>query len=70
MAERDERHPERDLADDEVEPFIREAVERLARLPGARPGSRVVAVDPDASEDDVYRDLLVALEGVGPDGGP
>ena len=70
MAERDERHPERDLADDEVEPFIREAVERLARLPGARPGSRVVAVDPDASEDDVYRDLLVALEGAGPDGGP
>ena len=61
MAERDERHPERDLADDEVEPFIREAVDRLARLPGTRPGSRVVAVDPDASEEDVYRRLLVAL---------
>lgn len=64
-----QRHPERDLADDEVEPFIREAVDRLARLPDLRPASRVVPVDPDLSAQDVYDRLLVAVdEGVG-DGG-
>jgi len=70
MVERGQRHPERDLAADEVEPIIREAVERLARLPERRPASRVVPVDPDASEDDVYGRLLAAVdEGVGDDGG-
>jgi predicted kinase len=62
MAERGERHPERDIADADVEAFILDAVDRLARLPAARPGSRIVPVEFGASEDDVYRRLLTVLD--------
>jgi predicted kinase len=61
MAEHLERHPERDIADGCVEAFILEAVDRLARLPTARPGSRVVRVGPEASEDEISRRLLSIL---------
>ena len=44
MTERDERHPERDIADGDVEAFILDAVDRLTRLPTARPESRIVPV--------------------------
>lgn len=59
--ERDERHPERDIPDAEVEAFIMDAVERLSRLPAARPQSRLVPVAPGVSEDEIYRHLLLAL---------
>ena len=65
MAERGERHPERDIADEDVEPFILDAVERLTRLPTARPGSLVIPVEPDASPDEVYRRLCSVLDGEG-----
>ena len=61
MAERGERNPERDIADADVETFILDAVERLTRLPTARPESRVIPVDLEASEDEVYRRLRSAL---------
>ncbi len=61
MAERAERHPERDIADADVEGFIVDAVARLLRLPTARPKSRLIAVDLDTSEDEVYRRLLMVL---------
>jgi predicted kinase len=61
MAERGERHPERDIADADVESFILDAVERLNRLPTARPESRVIPVDLEASEDEVYRRLCSVL---------
>jgi predicted kinase len=61
MSERDERHPERDIADADVEAFIGDAVDRLARLPAARPESRIVPVATGASEEEMYRRLLVAL---------
>lgn len=64
LAERGERHPERDIADADVEAFIVDAVERLTRLPTARPDSLVVPVDPEASEDEVYRRLCSVLDGV------
>ena len=38
MTERGEDHPERDIADADVEAFILDAVDRLTRLPTARPG--------------------------------
>ena len=56
------RHPERDIADADVEAFIVDAVERLTRLPTARPQSRIVPVAPEASKDEVYRRLLSALD--------
>ena len=56
-----ERHPERDIADDCVEAFVLDAVDRLTRLPTARPQSRVVSVAPDATEDEIYRRLLSVL---------
>lgn len=62
MAERDERHPERDLPDADVEAFIGDAVDRLARLPTARPRSRIVSVELGASEDEMYRRLLDVLD--------
>jgi len=62
MAERGERHPERDIADADVEGFIADAVARLARLPAARPESLVIPVDPEATEDDVYRRLRLRLD--------
>jgi predicted kinase len=62
MAERGERHPERDILDSDVEAFIVDAVDRLARLPATRPESRVVRVEFGASEDDVYRHLLAVLD--------
>jgi predicted kinase len=61
MTERGERHPERDIADGDVEAFILDAVERLTRLPTARPESLVIPVDPEAPEDEVYRRFLVVL---------
>ena len=63
MDERGERHPERDIADVEVEAFVHDAVERLTRLPTARPGSQVIPVERAASEDEVYRRLCSVLDG-------
>ena len=57
MTERGERHPERDIADADVEAFILDAVDRLTRLPTARPESRVIPVALEASQDEVYRRL-------------
>jgi predicted kinase len=62
MTERGERHPERDIADADIEQFVLDAVDRLARLPTARPQSRVVPVALDASEDEIYDRLLSALD--------
>jgi hypothetical protein len=62
LIERGVHHPERDIADADVETFIRDAVERLTRLATARPQSRIVPVALDASEDEVYRRLLSVLE--------
>ena len=61
MTERGERHPERDIADADVEAFILDAVDRLTRLPAARPESRLIPVDHEASEDEVYRHLRSPL---------
>jgi hypothetical protein len=61
MAERGERHPELDIADADVEPFIVDAVERLTRMPTARPGSQVIPVAAETSEDDVFGRLLAIL---------
>jgi hypothetical protein len=61
FAERGERHPERDIPDAEVEAFIVDAVQRLTRLPMARPESRIVHVAPEVSEDEIYRHLLSVL---------
>ena len=61
MADRGEHHPERDIADGDVEPFVVDAVQRLARLPTVRTGSRIVQVAADASEDEVYRRLLSSI---------
>lgn len=61
MTERGEHHPERDIADADVEAFIRDAVDRLARLPTARPESQIVPVAVEASEDEMYRRLLSVL---------
>jgi predicted kinase len=61
MTERGERHPERDIADGDVEAFILDAVDRLTRLPTARPESRIVPVSREASEDEIYRRLLSVL---------
>ena len=62
MIERGERHPERDIADADVEAFILDAVDRLARLPTARSESRIVPVALGASEDEIYRRLLSVLD--------
>ena len=51
LTERDEHHPERDIADADVEAFILDAVERLTRLPTARPESRIIRVEAGTSED-------------------
>jgi predicted kinase len=61
FAERGERHPERDIPDTEVEAFIVDAVDRLGRLPTARPQSRIVPAALGVSEDDIYRHLLSTL---------
>ena len=61
MNERGERHPERDIADTDVEAFILDAVDRLTRLPTARPASRIVPVALDTTEDEIYRRLLSVL---------
>jgi hypothetical protein len=61
MAQRGERHPERDIADADVETFILNAGDRLTRLPTARPESRVIPVDLEASEDEIYRRLCSVL---------
>jgi hypothetical protein len=54
-------HPERDIADADVEAFIVDAVERLTQLPTARPGSLIVPIEREASEGEVYRRLLLIL---------
>ena len=46
MTERGEMHPDRDIADADVEAFIVDAVDRLHRLPTARPASRIIPVAP------------------------
>ncbi len=61
MVGRGERHPERDIADTDVDAFIRDAVERLERLPARRPATRIIPVGPDDGEADVYRRLLSVL---------
>jgi hypothetical protein len=62
MSARGQRHPERDIADADVEPFILDAVDRLTRLPRARPESRLVPIAPGASEEEIYHLLLAALD--------
>ncbi len=62
MIERGETHPERDIADADVEAFIIDAVDRLTRLPTARTNSRIVPVGLEASEDAVYRRLCSILD--------
>ncbi len=61
MAERGENHPERDIADADVEAFIVDAVNRLKRLPKARPKSQIIPVELEASEDEIYRRLRSVL---------
>jgi predicted kinase len=61
MTERGEHHPERDIADADVEAFILDAVDRLSRLPTARPASQIVPVAVEDSEDEIYRRLLRVL---------
>ncbi len=61
MTERGETHPERDIAEADVEAFIIDAVNRLTRLPTARPKSRIIPVEPEASEDAIYRRLRSIL---------
>jgi predicted kinase len=61
MTERGERHPERDIADADVEAFILDAVDRLTRLPTPRPESRIVPVALEASDDEIHRHLLSVL---------
>lgn len=61
LSERSENHPERDIADADVEAFIVDAVDRLTRLPTVRPQSRVIPVEPEASEDEMYRRLRTVL---------
>ena len=61
MAGRGERHPERDIADADVVPFILDAVDRLTRLPTARLESRLVPIALGATEDETYRRLLAVL---------
>ena len=61
MTERGELHPERDIADADVEAFILDAVDRLTRLPTARPESRIIPVELEASEDEIYRRLRSVL---------
>ena len=62
MIERGERHPERDIADADVEAFVLDAVERLNRLPTARPESRIIRVEDEASEDVIDLRLCSVLE--------
>jgi predicted kinase len=62
MAARGEHHPERDIADADVEAFILDAVDRLSRLPTVRPTSQIVPVAVDASEEEIYRSLLGVLD--------
>lgn len=61
MIERGVSHPERDIAEADVDAFIADAVERLTRLPTARPESRIVPIEREASESEVYRRLLSVL---------
>jgi predicted kinase len=61
MIERGVHHPEREIADADVDAFVRDAVERLTRLPTARPETRIVPVEREASEREVYRRLLSVL---------
>jgi chloramphenicol 3-O-phosphotransferase len=61
MIDRGEIHPERDIADADVETFIVDAVDRLRRLPTARPTSRIIPTDLLASEHEIYRRLRSVL---------
>lgn len=63
MDERGERHPERDIADAEVEAFVHDAVQRLTRLPTVRPDSQLIPIERSASEDENYRRLCSLLDG-------
>jgi hypothetical protein len=61
LAGRGEAHPERDIAEADVEAFIVDAVDRLTRLPAARPNSRIIPVELAASEDEIYCRLWSVL---------
>jgi hypothetical protein len=61
MIERGVHHPERDIADADVDAFIVDAVERLTRLPTARPNSLIVPIEREAPVGEIYRRLLSAL---------
>jgi hypothetical protein len=61
LTERGEAHPERDIGEGDVEAFIVDAVDRLTRLPAARPNSRIIPVELAASEDEIYRRLCFVL---------
>jgi hypothetical protein len=50
------------VGDDDVEWFVADAVERLARLSTVRPATHVLEVPPDAAVDDVYLALLAVLD--------
>ncbi len=61
LAERGETHPERDIADSDVEAFIVDAVDRLTRLPTVRPHSRIIPVEIESSEDEIYHRFCSVL---------
>jgi hypothetical protein len=61
MTERGEIHPERDIADADVEAFIVDAVDRLSRLPTARPETRIIPIELETSEDEIYGRLRSVL---------
>ena len=61
MIEHGARHPERDIADADVDAFISDAVDRLSRLLTARPESRIIPVEVGSSEDEIHRRLLSVL---------
>ncbi len=63
LADQDEHHPEQDIADADVERFIVDAVERLERLPTARPRTHVVPVTRTMSEHEVYRRVCAEVDG-------
>jgi predicted kinase len=61
MTERGEIHPERDIADADVQAFIVDAVDRLSRLPTARPETRIIPIELETSEDEIYGRLRSVL---------
>jgi len=66
LREHGEHHPEGDISDADIEAFIIDSVGRLARLPTARPVTRIVPVAREASADQVYELFLSVLGGTTP----